>query len=122
VRAGGLICIVDDDEEVRESIGSFFRSAGVATRGFAAAEALLAAPELAQMTCLITDLNMPGMDGLDLSETLRRQGYAAPVILMTAFPTAETRARAAANGVALFVEKPADPEELLDEVEALLAA
>jgi FixJ family two-component response regulator len=106
VRAGGLICIVDDDEEVRESIGSFFRSAGVATRGFAAAEALLAAPE----------------DGLDLSETLRRQGYAAPVILMTAFPTAETRARAAANGVALFVEKPADPEELLDEVEALLAA
>lgn len=122
MRAGPLICIVDDDEDVRESIGSFFRSAGVVTKGFEAAEALLASPDVDAMACLITDLHMPGMDGLDLHGELRRRGCHAPVILMTAYPTTEARERAAALGVALFVEKPADPEMLLEEVEALLAA
>lgn len=122
MRTGPLICIVDDDEEVRESIGSFFRSAGVVVKGFAAAESLLASPELAVMACLITDLNMPGMDGLDLHGELRRRGLEIPVILMTAYATPEARERARKLGVSRFVEKPADPEELFDEVEALLAA
>lgn len=120
--AGSLICIVDDDEAVRESIGSFFRSAGIVVKGFRAAEALLASPDLAVMACLITDLHMPGMDGLDLHRELRLRGRHVPVILMTAYPTPEARARARELGVSLFVEKPADPEILLEEVEALLAA
>jgi FixJ family two-component response regulator len=115
-----VICIVDDDDEVRESIGTFFRSAGVVTENFHAAEALLAWAGLAQMSCLITDLHMPGMDGLELQRELKRQGRNVPVILMTAYPTQEARDRAAALGISAFVAKPTDPEALLDQVEFLL--
>lgn len=120
--AGSVICIVDDDEEVRESIGAFFRSAGVTTTGFEAAEALLASPELTSMDCLITDLHMPGMDGLDLQRQLSVRGRQVPVILLTAFPTPQARNVAESLGVSVFMEKPVDPEVLLDKVEALLAA
>jgi FixJ family two-component response regulator len=122
VHAGSVICIVDDDEDVRESIGTYFRSAGVAVRGFEAAEALLASPELARMGCLITDLHISGMDGLSLQRELMRQGRRVPVILMTAFPTPQARKLAEALGVSVFMEKPVDPEVLLDKVETLLAA
>jgi FixJ family two-component response regulator len=117
-----VICVVDDDEEVRESIGTFFSSAGLNTEKFDGAEALLAWAGIAKMDCLITDLHMPGMDGLDLQRELRRQGLKVPVILMTAYPTQEARDRAAALGVAAFIHKPTDPEALLEKVEELLAA
>ncbi|MBY3088884.1 response regulator [Rhizobium laguerreae] len=115
-----VICVVDDDDEVRESIGTFFRSAGVNVAKFGNAEDLLAWPNLFAMRCLITDLTMPGMDGLELQRELRRRGSEVPVILMTAFPTPEARERAEAQGVPFFVAKPTDPETLLDKVEALL--
>jgi FixJ family two-component response regulator len=117
-----VICIVDDDEEVRESIGTFFASAGLSTEKFDAAEALLQWPGIVAMGCLITDLHMPGMDGLDLQRELRRRGLQVPVILMTAYPTQEARDRAVALGVAAFIHKPTDPEALLEKVEELLAA
>lgn len=119
---GSVICVVDDDQDVRDSIGAFFRSAGIDIHGFDGAEALLASTSLPMMDCLITDLHMPGMDGLELQRELRRKGYNIPVILMTAFPTPEARATARELGIATFVTKPTDPELLLDEVEALLAA
>jgi FixJ family two-component response regulator len=122
VRTESLICIVDDDQEVRESICTFFRSAGIKVVKFAAAEDLLAFSELAIMDILITDLHMPGMDGLALQRELRRQGNQVPVILMTAFPTAEAKREAALLGIAAFIAKPTDPELLLEQVEALLAA
>ncbi|MGK9235341.1 response regulator [Inquilinus limosus] len=115
-----VICVVDDDEEVRQSIAALFRSAGIATEKFDAAEALLAWPELGSMSCLITDLHMPGMDGLELQRELRRLGCDVPVILMTAYPTPEARERAQALGVSSFVAKPTDPDALLEKVEALL--
>lgn len=122
MRTGSLICVVDDDEEVRDSVGTFFRSAGIKVVKFAAAEELLAFPDLATMDFLITDLHMPGMNGLELQRELRRQGNHAPVILMTAFPTAEAREEAKRVGIAAFVAKPTDPEMLLEQVNALLAA
>jgi len=115
-----VICVVDDDEEVRDSVGTFFRSAGIEVEKFDSAEALLDWSDLPSMQCLITDLHMPGMDGLDLQEALRRRGSQVPVILMTAFPGPEARARAEALGVAAFVSKPTDPEALLETVEELL--
>jgi FixJ family two-component response regulator len=115
-----VICVVDDDDEVRESIGTFFRSAGVKVAKFSNAEDLLVWPNLLAMRCLITDLTMPGMDGLELHRELRRRGSEAPVILMTAYPSPEARERAEAQGVSSFVAKPTDPEALLEKVEALL--
>jgi len=115
-----VICVVDDDDEVRESIGAFFRSAGIEIEKFCSAEQLLAFSRLGEMRCLITDLHMPGMDGLDLQRELKRRGREVSVILMTAFPSEDARRRAAALGISSFVVKPADPEELLEKVEELL--
>lgn len=115
-----VICVVDDDEEVRESIGTFFRSGGITVAKFRTAEELLSWPGLSAMRCLITDLHMPGMDGLELQRELRRQGSQVPVILMTGFPSQEVRDRADALGVSSFVTKPTDPETLLEKVETLL--
>ncbi len=117
-----LIGIVDDDAEVRDSIGMLLRTAGISIRSFDAAESLLASSELSAMQCVITDLHMQGMDGLDLQRELTRLGRNVPVILMTAYPTPEAREKARRLGVARFVSKPADPEWLLAEVEALLDA
>jgi FixJ family two-component response regulator len=115
-----LIGIVDDDAEVRDSMSTLFRSAGIAVRSFDAAESLLASTELAAMQCVITDLHMQGMDGLDLQRELKRLGCDVPVILMTAHPTPDVHARAKGAGVARFFAKPADPEWLLGEVGTLL--
>lgn len=120
--AAHVICLVDDDDEVRESIGTFFRSAGLAVTGFAAAEALLSSPCLDAMECLITDLHMPGMGGFDLQHELKRQGRNVPVIMMTAYATPEAKAMAERLGIAFLMEKPADPELLLDRVESLLGS
>lgn len=122
MQTSSVICVVDDDEGVRESIETFFRSAGIRVRTYEAAEALLASAELPSMDFLITDLHMPpGMSGLDLQRELRRLGRNVPVILMTAYATPEARAAADALGVAAFVTKPTDPEALLDQVTTLLA-
>lgn len=121
MRPGIIICVVDDDGEVRESIGTFFRSAGLKVVEFDAAETLLRSSELDRIDCLITDLHMPGMDGLQLHRELTGLGLRLPVVLMTAFPTDEVRSRASAQGVSLFIEKPADPELLLQQLEKLLA-
>jgi FixJ family two-component response regulator len=114
------ICIIDDDADVRESISSFFRSVGLQVAGFGAAESFLESPVVADVGCLITDLHMPGMDGLGLHRELIRRGVAIPVIVMTAYATPEARAEAQGLGAAGFVDKPVDPELLLHDVEAIL--
>ena len=121
MRTESVICIVDDDEEVRQSIENFFRSAGVLVRTFRTAEALLDSSEAAAMDLLITDLHMPGMSGLDLQRELRRRGRRPPVILMTAYPSPEARAIAAALDITAFLTKPADPEILFERAAALLS-
>jgi FixJ family two-component response regulator len=120
VSFGTVICVVDDNEEVRESIGAFFRSAGITVEKFDKAESLLAWPNLDAMSCVITDLHMPGMDGLDLQRALRQRRRYVPVILMTAYPTPAARETAHALGITSFVTKPIDPEALLDKVTELL--
>lgn len=115
-----IISIVDDDEDVRESISSFFRSVGLHVEGYSAAEAFLASPSLFETDCLITDLHMPGMDGLGLHRELLRRGVDIPVIVMTAYSTPDARAVASTLGAAAFVDKPVDPEILLRDLEAIL--
>jgi FixJ family two-component response regulator len=115
--ASHIIGIVDDDPDVRGSLDSLMRSAGLTARCFASAEALLddAAPE--EMACIVTDLHMPGMTGLELQAEILGRGWTQPVILMTAYPTDAARGQAVAGGAAAFLTKPVDPEALLEAIE-----
>ena len=110
------IGIVDDDDEIRGGVGSFLRAAGLDVRGFAAAEDFLASPGRGEVACLVTDLNMPGMDGLTLQEELKRLGARIPVIVMTAYPTPFARAQSARLGAVALLSKPVDPDELLSRI------
>ena len=111
-----VVAAVDDDFRVRESIESLVASAGHTPMVFASAEAFLqsTAPELA--ICLITDVKMPGMDGLELQRRVRLQYPRLPVILMTAHYEDEIRQRAIRQGAAGFLYKPFDATELLGAI------
>lgn len=111
------ISIVDDNEDVRLALQNFLRSAGWQVRTFDGAEAFLGSLERDAPDCLITDLHMPGMDGLALQEELNRLGRAFPVIVMTAFPSLESAKRSAILGASAFLSKPVDPERLLEQVQ-----
>jgi FixJ family two-component response regulator len=115
-----IVSIVDDDEGVRSSLENYLRSAGVEVRTFASAEAFLVSPDRLETGCLITDLHMPGLDGLALQAQLNRLGRSFPVIVMTAFPTEAAREESAGLGAAAFLAKPVDPDRLLDRVEEIL--
>ncbi|MBA1138668.1 response regulator transcription factor [Mesorhizobium neociceri] len=114
------ICIVDDDRDVRLSLKSYLRAAGMDVRTFGSAESFLKSPDRAETDCLVTDLHMPGLDGLGLQQELNRIGRNFPVVVMTAFPTMAAEAESAQLGAAAFLEKPIDPDALLEKVEAVL--
>ena len=115
------ISIVDDDDDVRASIENYFRSAGLDVHMFSSAEAFLASPIRLSTDCLVTDLNMPGLDGFGLQRELNRLGRDFPVIVMTGYPTREAREGSQKEGAAAFLEKPIDPDALLETVEAMCA-
>jgi FixJ family two-component response regulator len=115
------IGVVDDDEDVRDSIVAVFRSEGIGVYAFSSAESLLAFPLIDTLECLVTDLHMPGIDGFGLRRELMDQGKHLPVVMMTAFATPEARDMADSLGIAEFLEKPADPDELLKVVRSLIA-
>lgn len=114
------ISIVDDDESVRSSLANYLRAAGMDVRAFDSAESFLASPDRAATDCLITDLNMPGMDGLALQQELNRIGRDFPVIVMTGYPIPAARDRSIRLGASAFLAKPVDPDTLLDRVENIL--
>lgn len=114
------ICIVDDDDDVRSSLENYLRSAGIRVFAFGSAEGFLASDEHMATDCLITDLHMPGMDGLSLQDELNRRGRDFPVIVMTAFPTEAAEKRSRILGAKAFLCKPVDPDFLLDRVDSIL--
>lgn len=116
------IGVVEDDEEVRDSIVAIFRSEGFDVRAFPDAESFLASPQIESLACLVTDLHMPGLDGFGLTRELVEQGNDLPVVMMTAFATPEARILAGRLGIVEFLEKPADPDELLRVVRSVLPA
>ena len=117
-----VVAAVDDDFRVRESIESLVASAGHTPWVFASAEEFLqsGAPELA--ICLITDVRMPGIDGLELQRRVRIQYPRLPVILITAHYDDEIRQRALSQGAAGFLHKPFDAAELLGAIDLALDA
>jgi FixJ family two-component response regulator len=116
-----VVAIVDDDPGVRGSVDSLLRSVGWIGMPFADADALLTCGEEARIACIITDLHMPGMSGLELLADMTRRGWTQPVLMMTAFPTDLARDKALANGAHAFLTKPIDPDALLDAVERAVA-
>lgn len=114
VRQSARISIVDDDQNVLLALQSFLRSAGCEVRTFENAEAFLSSLDGSAPECLITDLHMPGMDGLELQKELNRLGRTFPVIVMTAFPTSECKERSLKLGASAFLSKPIDPEQVLE--------
>ena len=104
-----VLALVDDDAALRHALSFSLETKGFSVTAFGDGESALAANDLASWRCMVLDLRLPGMSGLDLFDHLRRRGVRAPALLITTHPTLATRARAAAVGVEI-VEKP-----LLDE-------
>ena len=108
-----LISIVDDDALAREGIKELAESLGYRARTFISAEHFLESGVIAETACLITDLQMPGLNGLQLQEALRSQGCCVPIILITAFPDEKRRHRALEGGALGFLSKPFDESSLI---------
>ena len=109
-----LISIVDDDALARDGIRELVESLRYRTTTFQSAEDFLRSSMVADTACLITDLQMPGLSGLELQEALRSQGYHMPVILVTAYPNDKHRTRAFNNGAIGFLTKPFDESSLME--------
>ena len=116
-----IVTIVDDDAAVRQAVEALLRSAGFQVATFASAEEFLASPYLGRTGCLILDLQMPGMRGLELQERLAREGRRIPVVVLTAHGDDEARSRALAAGAVAFMPKPFDGDALVAAVEATLS-
>jgi FixJ family two-component response regulator len=103
-----IISIVDDDEGTRLATASLVRSLGWQARVFASAEEFLGSDHIRETSCLISDIRMPGMSGIEMHDRLLALGYAPPTIFTTAFPTAALEATIQAKGALAFLEKPVD--------------
>lgn len=117
-----MIGIVDDDGNVREAMCGLLRSRGYAVLAFESAMALLASAALPRLDCIVSDVHMPVMNGLEMQDALRRAGHRTPLVMMTAFPHLLMRRRALEGGASCFLSKQAPPQELLDSIEAALGA
>ena len=115
-----LISVVDDDESVRESLPDLLNEFGFAARAFSSAEAFLSSDCVDTTSCLILDVMMPGMTGLDLQQELTRRGQEIPVIFITARKDEPLRARAFKQGAVKFLNKPFSDTALLDALNVAL--
>jgi FixJ family two-component response regulator len=115
-----MISIVDDDASVRAATDNLLSSHGYLVCTFASAEEFLQSLHLHDVTCVIADVQMPGMSGLELLTYMRAQGYLAPVIFITAFPDESVRASALKAGAICFLAKPFAAPVLIDCVETAL--
>ena len=116
-----VISIVDDDGSVRAATGNLVRSLGYAVHTFASAEDFLRSPHLNDTSCVITDVRMPAMSGLDLQACLLARGQILPFIFVTAFSIEGDRERALKAGATCFLSKPFDGEALVACLETALA-
>jgi FixJ family two-component response regulator len=111
-----IVVGVDDDFRFRESMESLVESAGFEPLVFSSAEAFLESGKLAEAICLITDLRMPGMDGIELQRRVRLERPKLPIIFITAHYDDESRRRALGGGAVKFMHKPFDAADLLTAI------
>jgi FixJ family two-component response regulator len=115
-----LVSIVEDDQFFRESMRRLMRSLGYSVEAFPSAADFLASSRLAETACLITDVHMPAMTGVELYRHLIEAGYTIPTILVTAYPDEVDRARALNDGVVCYLRKPVDEQHLIRCLRAAL--
>ena len=108
-----MIAIVDDDDVVREAMKSLMRSLGYNASTFGSADEFLKSEQVSKTSCLITDLHMPGLSGLDLQDRLIATGHRFPIIFLTAYSDENVRIRAMKAGAIGFMRKPCSDEHLL---------
>ena len=116
----GIIAIVDDDEALREALGSVLKAAGFLTNTFASAEEFLDSPNRRNTTCLILDVRLPGMSGIELQRRLLDANSPVPIIFVTAHGDAALRDLVMKAGAAGFLNKPVRSDTLLKEINAAL--
>jgi FixJ family two-component response regulator len=114
VLKGPLIAIVDDDESMRDTTRDLLESAGFSAATFASAARLLKSRRLHRVSCLIADVRMPRMTGLELHQHLAASNHPVPTILMTAYPDERVRAQAMKANIVCYLAKPFEAEELLN--------
>lgn len=120
--SASVISIVDDDPLVREATSNLVRSLGLAAAAFGSAEEFLASDRLTDTACLIADVQLPGVNGLELQHRLRAGGHRTPVVFITAFPNEGARTSALDAGAIGFLGKPYDAERLIDCLAEALGA
>jgi FixJ family two-component response regulator len=118
---GPLIAVVDDDKSIRSATQNLLNSAGFSTFAFEDAKGFLGSPIRANVECLVTDMRMPGMTGLELHEHLVATGVAIPTVIISAHPEKLARDRARKAGITCFLAKPFAADELLECVRKALA-
>ena len=115
-----LISVVDDDESMREAVRGLMKSLGYEAEAFASGEEFLSSRQVPRTSCLIADVQMPGMTGLELYRHLVASGKTIPTILITAYPDHSVRERALADGVVGYLSKPFDENDLLACIQSSL--
>ena len=113
-----VISIIDDDASVRVATHRLVRSLGHVVHTFASADDFLRSSQLNDTSCVIADVHMPGMSGIELQNLLKTQGHRSPIICITAFPEASVRAKALEAGAACFLSKPFDAQILIKHLDA----
>jgi FixJ family two-component response regulator len=117
-----VISVIDDDASIRVAADSLLRARGYTVGTFASAAEFLRSQQIDEASCVITDVRMPDMSGVELQAFLRKQGRSTPFIFITAFPEEPARLRALHDGAVCFLSKPFDAPTLIRCVEAALAA
>ena len=117
-----LISVIDDDESIRRTTTLLIESLGFRAVAFASAEGFLKSDQLGDTSCLILDVRMPGMNGLELQSELAAAGYGIPTIFITAYDEEDSRGRAIQAGAVAFLDKPFNDEQLLQTLRSALTA
>ena len=115
------VFIVDDDSDVRESLQELLESVGLGSRAFPTAQAFLSSPRSEGPSCLILDVRLPGISGLDLQHELKKVKVSIPIIFLTAHADVPMSVKAMKSGAAEFLTKPFRQQDLLDAVQRSLA-
>src|SRR5678816_581243 len=120
--SAAFVYVVDDDASVREGVARLIRSAGVMTQTFASGEEFLAAARPKNPSCLVLDVRLPGLTGLDLQRELAKSGVQVPIIFLTGHGDIPMTVRALKAGAAHFLTKPIDDQDLLNAIDQCLTS